>query len=276
MSRSYHARSGIRILTGVVLIHSAPGSVDTRTVVRAQMTSQKVSLRIVLCGLILFGIAFQSALALPAHADPWKYSLEEALQVRTDQTGRERYSLDAEIIGYFLNRIASHARAYPPSFESDAQRQDVSHKLRLLIDVLGVVAANDPELMLRYAFAQSMGHNLDFANSAKEAIRAFETLLKADPGNRRANYHYGMFLASTAQSMRAFPYLEKALVAGEEDARYTLGLLELQHRDRDKGVRLLEQYTLDVPENSHALRMLEAAREGKLSFHQGWGPAAAE
>ena len=33
--------------------------------------------------------------------------------------------------------------------------------------------------MLRYAFAQSMGHNLDFAGSAREAIRAFETLILA-------------------------------------------------------------------------------------------------
>lgn len=240
------------------------------------MTSQKARRRIVLPGLTLLGIAFQSALALPAHADPWKYSLEEALQVRTDQTGRERYSLNREVIGYYLSRIASHARAYPPSFESDAQRRDVSEKLRQLIDVLGVVAANHPELMLRYAFAQSMGHNLDFAGSAREAIRAFETLLKADPDHRRANYRYGMFLASTAQSMQAFPYLEKALEAGEEDARYTLALLELEHRDRDRGLRLLEQYTLNVPENLHALRMLAAAREGRLGFHQGSGPAAAE
>lgn len=240
------------------------------------MTSQKASFRIALRSLALFGIAFQSGLALPVHADPWKYSLEEALQVRMDQAGRERYSLNREVIGYYLNRIASHARAYPPSFESDAQRRDVSHKLRRLIDVLGVVAANDPELMLRYAFAQSMGHNLDFADSASEAIRAFETLLKADPDDRRANYRYGMFLSSTAQSIQALPYLEKALEAGEEDARYTLGLLELEHRDRDRGLRLLERYTLNVPENLHALRMLVAAREGRLSFHQGSGPAAAE
>jgi predicted Zn-dependent protease len=240
------------------------------------MTSQKARLRILLRCLTLLGIALQSGLALPAHADPWKYSLEEALQVRTDQAGRERYSLNQEVIGYYLNRIASHARAYPPSFESDAQRQDISHKLRQLVDVLGVVAANDPELMLRYAFAQSMGHNLDFASSAREAIRAFEALLKADPDDRRANYRYGMFLASTAQSMQAFPYLEKALKAGEEDARYTLGLLELQHRDRDRGLHLLEQYTRNVPENPHALRTLAAAREGRLSFHQDSAPAAAE
>ena len=232
--------------------------------------------RIVLRSLILLTVGWLSTLGLPVQADTWKYSLDDAFQKRTDQTGRERHSIDSEIIDYYLNRIASHARSYPPSFESAAQRREVGLKLRLLIDVLGIVADDDSELMLRYAFAQSMGHNLDFEGSAAEAVGAFEKFLQAQPDDRRGNYRYGMFLASTKHGQRACPYLEQALAAGEEAARYTLGLLELQFGDREKGLRLLEQYTQNAPENIHARRMLTAAREGKLSFQKSQEPSTTD
>ncbi len=216
--------------------------------------------------LLLFLVASPGLLA----AEDWKYDIRDSLVEKTDEKGNKSYSVDMNVIDYYINRISVHAKEYPPKFESEEQRKNISDKLSILIKTLEIFGKNqqrNPEILARSAFVNSMGHNLDFENASKNAKLQYEKLLKLVPDSPLANYQYGMFLSGTSKyHFDGIPYLEKALSLGQDDARYTLGLLYFQKGEKDKGMKMLEEYSKSNPKNKHVKKTIKAIKNGTLKF----------
>lgn len=166
-------------------------------------------------------------------------------------------------------RIGIHACEYPPTFQDAKQREKIESELKdviTLIDKLLAENPNSPSILIRSGYLHSMGHNLDFHHSAEEAIKSFETLLCLEPENPEGNYLFGMFLVGTASyQQESTAFLEKALILGVEEAKYTLGLNYLREGDEQKGIQYLEQYKSEHP-NSRASSILKAYKDGTLEF----------
>lgn len=221
---------------------------------------KRALLAVVLCGLP--GLCY---------ADVWKYELKDALIEKVGSDGKKTHAINVEVIDYYINRIAEHAREYPPKFRDEQQKQEVVEKLRQLLsllDILGENQQNNPEYLRRAAFANSMGHNLDIPESSAKAMDFYRRLLKVEPESKLANYYYGMFLVGTRKyHFDGIPFLEKALALGVEDARFTLGLLQVERGKTEEGLRYLETYAKNTPDNQHVRKVIEGVKNGNLKFH---------
>ena len=211
-------------------------------------------------------------LALPfaAISSDWKHELSEALSKSENEEGITQYKVNMEVIDYYISRIAVHAKEYPPRFKSQEEFNDVAEKLEKLIGVLSIIGQNqqqNAEFLLRSAFVQSMAHNINMKGAADKAKEDFDKLLKLEPDNIKGNYLYGMFLSGTQKyHFESIPYLEKAFTLGENDAQYTLGLLYFQQGDKDKGLKYLQKYAKNNPDQERVKKVISAIETGKLQF----------
>jgi Tfp pilus assembly protein PilF len=113
-----------------------------------------------------------------------------------------------------------------------------------------------------------MAHNINLGTAAK-AKRTFEQAISLNPEDRRANYLFGMFLASTQTfHFDGLPYLEKAYSLGEKDAQFTIGLLLVEKGEKEKGLAMLEASSKEHPESEHTRKVIESIKNGSLEFHQ--------
>ena len=205
-------------------------------------------------------------------AEDWKYELDDALVKRIDSDGSERYSVDMMVVDYYIKRIRRHAWQYPPKFASEEQQVEVTDKLRRLLKLLEMMgqtpqASVDSQFLARAAYSNSMGHNADIKGAAERARHYYGKLLEVSPDSVTANYEYCMFLAGTRVShFDSIPYLEKALALGNDDARYTLGLILVRQGNTKKGLEMLEQYSSDHPDNERVKSMIEAVHAGTLKI----------
>ena len=210
------------------------------------------------------------ALPLAAISSDWKYELSDALSKSENATGITEYKVNMEVIDYYISRIAEHAKEYPPRFRSQEEFNDVAEKLEKLIGVLSIIGENqkqNAEFLLRSAFAQSMAHNINMRGAADKAKDDFDKLLKLEPDNIKGNYLDGMFLSGTQKyHFESIPYLEKAFTLGETDAQYTLGLLYYQQGDKGKGLRYLQEYAKNNPDQERVKKVISAIESGKLQF----------
>lgn len=217
-------------------------------------------------------IAFVLILLFPilAKAEVWDYELRDAMVEKVDERGNKSHSVDMRVIDYYISRIAFYAKEYPPKFKNKEEQDEVINKLEQLIGLLEIIGENqqnNPEFLARAAFANSMGHNVDLEGAAEKSGAYYEKLLRITPESPIANYHYGMFLSGTRKyHFDSIPYLEKALKLGQEDARYTLGLLYYEQGEKEKGMLMLEKYSMDNPKNVHVKKIIEAINSGNLKF----------
>jgi tetratricopeptide (TPR) repeat protein len=214
--------------------------------------------------LLLFVFPFASL------ASDWKYDLSDALSKSENDEGIIQYSVNLEVIDYYIARIAEHAKEYPPRFKSEEEFNEVAEKLDKLIGVLAIVEENqqkNADFLLKSAFVQSMAHNINMKGAAKKAKEEFDKLLELEPDNIKGNYLYGMFLSGTQKyHFESIPYLEKAFALGETDAQYTLGLLYYQQGDKNKGLSYLREYAANNPEQERVKKVISAIESGKLKF----------
>jgi len=211
------------------------------------------------------------AFPLAALSADWKYELSEALSKSKNEEDVDQYSINLEIVDDYIERIAKHAKEYPPRFTSKEEYEDVAEKLNGLIGVLAIVSENqqnNPELLLRLGFVQSMAHNININGAADKAKENYEKLLKISPNNIKGNYLFGMFLSGTRKyHFDSIPFLEKALALGETDSQYTLGLLYYEQGDKEKGLKYLRKYSENNPEQDRVKKVINAIETGKLKFN---------
>ena len=221
-------------------------------------------LKFCVCFLLL---VFSSA----SYAEEWKFSAKDFIST-SENNGVETYSLNLEVVNYYLKKIEAHAFRYPPRFKDAKERRFIESQLIDLIKVLQIVdnsKSKDADFLWRYGWALAMAHNLDRhgeRDSGLEAIKIFERSLAIDPENIHSNYLYGVFLSGTALKDKSIPYLEKSIHT-MSDAKYILASVYVAHKKTwPKAKKLLEEYTREYPQDKEALQMLEALKQGKISY----------
>lgn len=203
-----------------------------------------------------------------------RYDPQRLLTVRETPAGKQ-YGFDAAYADQMLNDLASHAKNYPPQFDTPPDRQRAVRDVQVLagmLDRLIDVPQPQPGLLLRAAFAHSMGHNLDIAGEGDKAKAVFLRLLALQPDDPRANYQYGTFLGGVGQPREALPYLEKALALGVEDAAYGLGMAYVSLGERELALKHLEDYQRRKPGDASMEPLIEAIRHGKIEFQRKKSP----
>jgi predicted Zn-dependent protease len=118
-------------------------------------------------------------------------------------------------------------------------------------------------------YLHTLGHNLDLAGSAQKAVEAFTALLALAPDDRRGNFRYGMFLATTTKVADAIPYLEKAKSLGVVAAEYPLGMAYTAVGERAKALENLESYSKRVPGDGNVVKVIDAVRKGNIEIKNG-------
>jgi len=201
---------------------------------------------------IFFALIF--CININARATDKEYILEDLL-FNEEINGEKHSGIKLDVLDHFLANISKHAGFYPPSFDNSNQRAEVEKKLRDLIEILKIIYTpgkggthcKDPELLLRYGKALSMGHNLDFPESDKEAIKIFESALILYPNDLMLNYHYGVFLSDTfLLNQKSIPYLKKAIKLGMKSAKMRLAMVYISNEQTIKeGEKTLIEYIQD-------------------------------
>jgi len=179
--------------------------------------------------------------------------------------------ISKELIAEYIEWASPYIRQYPPRFTSK------NHRARILSsteDILKEVSALDPkaitddDLLTDLAYILSMGHNLNMG-TGELSKEFFEEAIKRNQENRRANYLLGMFLVSTRKyHFESIQYLEKALELGEEDARFTLGLIAVNQGRTEEGLSMLKAYSNIHPTNEHVKEMISAIENESLEFRK--------
>jgi predicted Zn-dependent protease len=222
-------------------------------------------MRFFLALLLAAACAASSAWAAP-YGD---YDARRILSITETPAGK-RHGIDLRYLDSMLDDIASHAKNYPPAFDSDADRQRAARDTTALAGMLGLLvqdAGAHPEILFRAAMANSYGHNLQISGAAEKANTLFQRLIALAPDHPRSNHAYGVFLAGVGRSAESRAYLEKALAAGVTDAAYALGLVHLGLSDQAKALQYLETYQASAPSDAHVAALIEAIRSGKVTLN---------
>ncbi|MES9856905.1 MAG: hypothetical protein ABW166_09920 [Sedimenticola sp.] len=212
-----------------------------------------------------------STVPFVAVSSDWKYELREIVSKTKKADGSTTYFFNMDVFDYYIGRIATHAKEYPPRFRSKEERAEVTEKLKKLIRGVSNLSENqqdNPEFLLRSAFIQSMAHNLNIKGAAIKAKRDFERVLLIAPNDIKANYLFGMFLSGTSKyHYDGIPYLEKALNGGKARAQFTLGLLYYQQGHKEKGMSYLRQYSQSKPHQEPVKNVISAIDSGNVEFN---------
>jgi tetratricopeptide (TPR) repeat protein len=197
-----------------------------------------------------------------------RYYPKRILTVSNSPSGT-RHGIDLEYLDLILDDLSTHAKNYPPTFDTPQDRQRAIQNIAMLSGMLDILV-NDPdpsqEILLRAGYLNSMGHNLDISGSALRAIDCFEKLLVIAPDHPLGNYRYGKFLAESNNGRRALPYLRKAHSLGVVDADYTLGLTCLGLGDKQSALEYLQAYRKACPGALNVDFLINAIRNGNLQF----------
>lgn len=201
------------------------------------------------------------------------YDLKRLVTISETPSGK-KYGFDGAYCDQMLNDLSAHAKNYPPQFDTpqDKQRATLDAKaLSGMLDILINVPTPNPGLLVRAAYANSIGHNLDIPGAAEKANSIFLKLLAAAPSDPRGNYMYGTFLAGVGKPKEALPYLEKALSVGVVDAAYGIGMTYLSLGDKDRALKNLEDYKRRKPSDGSVDQLIEAIRNGNIEFKRKSG-----
>jgi tetratricopeptide (TPR) repeat protein len=182
--------------------------------------------------------------------------------------------LDPALVAKFVAWVEPSIKQYPPRFNDKAMQKQVTEATRHVVselDAADLSSSNNQELVTNAAFIYAMAYNIDLGTAPK-AKRTFELAIALNPDDRRANYLFGMFLASTKKlHSDALRYLERADELGEKDAQFTIGLLLVEKGEKEKGLALLESYAKQHPESEHTRKVIESIKNGTLTFRQNDG-----
>ena len=196
------------------------------------------------------------------------YDPKRLLTVSETPSGK-KHGFDGAYLDQMLNDLSSHAKNYPPQFDSPQDQQRATQDVKALsgmLDILINVPTPSPELLVRAGSLNSIGHNLNIAGSAEKANAIFQRLLAATPSDPRGNYMYGTFLAGVGKAKDALPYLQKALAVGVTDAAYAIGMTYLTLGDKEQALKNLEDYKRRKPSDTNVDKLIDAIRNGKIEF----------
>jgi hypothetical protein len=194
------------------------------------------------------------------------------LGTRRDADGHDHHFVDMQVVHAILDDLVMHAANYPPDLRTDDERQRAQSDARALGGMLDVLIQPEDapvEMLLLASRVHAIAHNLDVPDAAAQATKGYERILAREPENAQANFHFGVFLASTGtRSKDAAACLEKAARLGMDGAWFSLGMLQLTLGDRDHALASLENYAKKFPDDAGARKLIEGLRDGSLKIEQ--------
>ena len=197
---------------------------------------------------------------------------QPAMKIRVEKTDTAGAAPEAVSewteIDAVLDRVAAHAKHYPPTFADAAERAKIEGELKALLAQLAAALAtrpDEPALLFRDGFANAMGHNLDLPGCPDRAMKSYLRWLELQPENGNAHFYFGGFLASTAAHQKAsIGHLRKALELGVTDAHYTLGFALLSQGDKDGALEQFRAYSRLNPSDGKAKELIEHINKGEV------------
>ena len=224
-------------------------------------------MRILLAALAgLLAVVSATALARPYG----NYDLRKGLVEQPTPAG-PRPAIDLAYLDRMIDDIASHAKNYPPVFDSQEDKDRATRDVRVLATSLAKAAEPadaDPEIVLRAAFVHALAHNLETEGAGEKAEALYKRLMAAHPESGRTNYLYGSFLAGSSRFKESLPPLERAAKIGVPDAFYSLGMVQLSLGNRKKAVDYLDQYRARVRDDGSIARLIDLIRSGKINIQK--------
>lgn len=178
-------------------------------------------------------------------------------------------ALNLHAIDATLSDMARHAANYPPQFSSAAERKEVEMRLRSASRTLDAAAAarpGDADVLIRDAFANALGTNLDFTGCAARCSATYQHLLLLKPDSGAGNFQYGAFLGSTNHPRESIRYLRKAADLGVPEAHWALAISYITLKDSADAIRELKSYMRLVPDNDGGKKLLTALESKDVKF----------
>ncbi|WP_417069659.1 tetratricopeptide repeat protein [Niveibacterium terrae] len=192
----------------------------------------------------------------------------------TETPSGKKFSFNGAYLDQIINDLSAHAKNYPAQFDSPQDKQRAIQDVKTvsgMLDILTNVPNPNPAILVRAAYLNSIGHNLEIAGSAQKADALFRKLLAAQPADPRGNYMYGTFLSGAGKPGEALPYLEKALSAGVSDAAYTIAMTHLALGEKELALKSLADYKRSNPGDADTDKLIEAIRSGKIELKKNPG-----
>ncbi len=224
----------------------------------------------------LIVLLFSSQLAFAQQPAPDAYipaDLASVLVPAESGSGRGP-AVDLEKLDVQIDGLARHAKKYPPTFASEADKQLATtdaQKLIGILDILNAPGESNIDLLRRAGFVCSMAHNLDVPGAGQKAAHYFSKLLETAPNDPQGNYLFGAFLGGAGKPDAALPFLLKADSLGVANAPYALGIAYLMLGNKQKAIESLERYQKLAPEDRSIDPLLAAIRAGKVESRNAPG-----
>lgn len=180
-------------------------------------------------------------------------------------------TVDFNFLDNVMNNLAIKVDEYPPKFVNEDERQKTVGALQALIEVLDKAAeqhSDDKQILFRDAYANALGHNLDFPNAALKARTQYEKLLKLDPNSAALNYQYGTFLSQTyVYYKESIPFLQKAAELGAQRANVNLAMVYLAQQDQPSALKSLKKYAQFDPNNQMVNGLIDNIEHHQLKIN---------
>ena len=213
-------------------------------------------------------------LLLPARLLAQEYGhfdLSKVMEV-SEKDGQFRAEISFSYLDRVLQDLQSHAMDYPPRFDSVKDRKRAEADVRKLDLMLGVVLKQEgsPDLLWRAAQLSTMAYALDMPGAGQRAEVLFAQLLELKPKDGRAEYRYGLFLASKGEHERAKVHLEKALTLGMMEAEFSLGQVLRGLGQHEEAQRYLNHYHITHPDDERVANLLvsPSRRAGNTGYNK--------
>ena len=178
-------------------------------------------------------------------------------------------SLNVGYLDAWIGELAKHAKNYPVNFDSSDEQLQAIRDITILsriLDTLDTPQTQNPELLRRAGFVNSMAHNLDVKGTASKAADYFSRLLKIAPDDAVGNQMFGAFLGSVGKPKEAIPYLRKADSLGVIGATYSLATAYLMTGEKSQAIEYFEKYRKAVPEDKSLDKLIEAVKNDQVEI----------
>jgi len=217
----------------------------------------------------IFSIALLGCLGcgVAAQEQPGAGFDSNKLLIAGDAAKGTRPSVDMAYLDAWIGALAKHAQDYPVHFDSQAQKTQAVRDIQFLasvLDTLNNAKQDNPVLLRRAGFVNSMAHNLDVKGAPEKAVDYFSRLLKIAPDDATGNQMFGVFLGSAGRPEQAIPYLQKADSQGVAQATYGLAVAYLMVGDKPKGIEYLEKYRKAVPQDKSVEAFIDAVKNNRF------------
>jgi tetratricopeptide (TPR) repeat protein len=215
----------------------------------------------------IFITLFSLLLATAASAAPYGNYDPKRLLTAVDTPSGKKPAIDGKYLDQMVNDLAAHAKNYPPQFDSPQDQQRAAKDAQVLAGMLDLMIDGpgpNPELLIRAAFLNAIGHNLDVPGAAEKADKNFQKYLALVPSDPRGNYMYGTFLGGVGKPKDALPYLEKALSYGVIDAAYAKGMSHLALGEKDQALKSFDIYKRQRPSDPNVDKLIDAIKNGQI------------